>query len=130
MSKPAQLSAQNMSLTSRSGYAAPMGIQEIDVDQLAEALAAGAVTLVDVREPDEYEMARVPGTIHIPLATIPDRAAEIPDGIVHIICAAGGRSMQACEYLSAQGRDTVNIAGGTNGWVQSGRETASGSASQ
>jgi rhodanese-related sulfurtransferase len=107
-----------------------MGIQEIDVDQLAEALAAGPVTLVDVREPDEYEMARVPGTIHIPLATIPDRAAEIPDGTVYIICAAGGRSMQACEFLSAQGRDTVNITGGTNGWVQSGRETASGSTNQ
>ena len=59
---------------------------------------------------------------------IPERTAELPDGTLHIICAAGGRSMQACEFLSAQGRDTVNIAGGTKGWVASGRAVESGSA--
>ena len=105
-----------------------MSIQEIGVDELAQALEAGGVSLVDVREPDEWEEARVPGVIHIPLAQIPERTAELPDGTLHIICAAGGRSMQACEFLSAQGRDTVNIAGGTKGWVASGRAVESGSA--
>lgn len=105
-----------------------MSIQEIGVDELAQALESTSINLVDVREPDEWEEARVPGVLHIPLAQIPERAGELPDGTLHIICAAGGRSMQACEYLSAQGRDTVNIAGGTMGWIASGRSVESGSA--
>ena len=104
-----------------------MSIQEIDVEQLAAAMEAGDVTLVDVREPDEWEAARVPGGIHIPLATIPEHAANLPAGTLHLICGSGGRSMQACEFLSAQGRDTVNIAGGNNGWIASGRAVDSGS---
>lgn len=114
-------------MRSAAGYADAMSIQEIGVDELAQALEAGGVSLVDVREPDEWEEARVPGVIHIPLAQIPERTAELPDGPLHIICAAGGRSMQACEFLSAQGRDTINIAGGTKGWVASGRAVESGS---
>ena len=106
-----------------------MAVREIDVDALADLIGTEGLLLVDVREDDEYADARVAGTIHIPLGEIPTRHGEIPDGTVHIICAAGGRSMQACEFLSTLGRDTVNIAGGTNGWIASGRPTESGSPS-
>ncbi len=108
---------------------AVMSIPEISVDELAERLAAGA-RLVDVREVDEWLGARVPGVTNVVLGTIPDRVAELEgDGPLHLICKAGGRSMQAAEFLAAQGMDVVNVAGGTDAWISSGRDVDSGPAS-
>ncbi len=107
-----------------------MAIEEISVDELANLLDAGA-RLVDVREPDEYDDARVPGGVLVPLATVPDNVDQFRndgDGPTYVICRSGGRSMTACEYLEAQGLDVVNVAGGTLAWIASGREVASGAA--
>ncbi len=103
-----------------------MEIREIDVAALAELHAAGA-TIVDVRNPDEYESAHVPGAALIPLPEVPDRIDEIPaDGPIYVICAVGGRSRRACEFLQSQGRDATNVAGGTQAWVASGYEVSTG----
>ena len=105
-----------------------MTIQEISVDQLAEQLEAGA-RLIDVREPDEFEQARVPQAQLIPLATVPQHVDEFRgDGTTYVICRSGGRSMQACEFVAAQGADVVNVAGGTLAWVESGRDVSTGPA--
>ncbi len=105
-----------------------MPIQEINVDELAERLDVGA-RLVDVREPDEYAEARVAGGVLVPLATVPSNVDVFRgDGPTYVICRSGGRSMQACEYLSAQGLEVVNVAGGTLAWIASGREVATGAA--
>lgn len=113
----------------RARYREPVPIQEIDVDGLAERLAAGG-RVVDVREPDEYAAGHVPGAIHVPLATVPDRVdAFLGDGPTYVICRSGGRSMRACEYLAAQGIDgleVVNVAGGTMAWIASGRDVVAG----
>lgn len=102
-------------------------VPEIDVDELEGRLAAGA-TLVDVREPDEYDEVRVPGGILVPLQSVPDRLDEVPaDGTFYVICAKGGRSMVAAEFLRGEGRDAVNVAGGTTAWVDAGLPTESGS---
>jgi rhodanese-related sulfurtransferase len=105
-------------------------IAEIDVEELAERLAAGGVALFDVREPNEYDEVRVPGGRLIPLGTVPDRLEEIvaaaQDAEVVVICRSGGRSMRACEYLAAQGVAATNVYGGTLAWIQSGRDTESG----
>ena len=102
-------------------------VPEIDVDELERRLAAGA-TLVDVREPDEYDQVRVPGGILVPLQSVPDRLDDIPaEGTFFVICAKGGRSMAAAEFLRAEGRDAVNVAGGTTAWVDAGLPTESGS---
>lgn len=106
-----------------------MQIPEIDVDELARRRDEGPITLIDVREPDEYEAVHVPGAILIPLATLPDRLDEIPTaGVVHLICRTGGRSMRAAEWLGAEGRAAVNVAGGTLAWLESGRPHVTGSA--
>jgi len=98
-----------------------MTIPEISVDLLAGLLDQGA-HLVDVREPDEYAEARVPGGMLIPLATVPEHLDEFPtDAPTYVICRSGGRSMRACEFLAAQGREVVNVAGGTLAWIDSGR---------
>jgi rhodanese-related sulfurtransferase len=99
---------------------------EIDVNELAERLRAGA-RLIDVREPDEYTRGHVPGALSVPLAAVPDQLdlfrGESP---TYVICQGGGRSRRACEFVEAHGVDAVNVEGGTGAWIASGRETVSG----
>ncbi len=100
-------------------------IPEIGVTELAE-LHSEDVVLIDVREPDEYAEARVPGAVLIPLDTIPERISELPGEHLYMICALGGRSLKAAEYLTARGWACTNVAGGTNGWVEAGYSYDSG----
>lgn len=104
-----------------------MEVPEIDVDELAR-LHAGGIKLVDVREPDEYEGAHVPGAELVPLATVPEQleAVQGHEGPVYVICAMGGRSRKAAEFYLGQGVDAVNVAGGTKAWIESGRPTNAG----
>ncbi|MGH9085927.1 MAG: rhodanese-like domain-containing protein [Acidimicrobiales bacterium] len=96
-------------------------IPHIDVHDLAARLADGA-PLIDVREDDEFQAARVPGALQIPLGEVVERIDEVPhDGrTVYVICARGGRSGKAVEHYRAQGIDAVNVAGGTVAWIDAG----------
>ncbi len=101
-------------------------VPEIDLSELERLLATGAV-LVDVREDDEYADGHVAGALHIALSTLPERVSEIPSsGPIYVICALGGRSARAAEFLRGQGLDAINVAGGTNGWIDSGRRVVPG----
>jgi rhodanese-related sulfurtransferase len=101
-------------------------VPEIDLSTL-ETLLTEPIALVDVREDDEYTDGHVSGAVHIALSTVPDRLAEFPsEGPVYVICAVGGRSGKAAEYLRAQGIDAINVAGGTNGWIDGGRPVIRG----
>ena len=103
-----------------------MPIREISVTELADVRDAGAV-VVDVRNPDEYLEARVPGVILVPLPEFAERAHEIPAAdTVYVICRSGARSLKACEHLATQGREAVNVAGGTLAWIDSGGAVESG----
>jgi rhodanese-related sulfurtransferase len=103
-----------------------MPIQEVTVDQLADALAAGA-RVIDVRETDEYTDGHVPGAIHIALGTVPDRVdAFAGEPTPYVVCKSGGRSMRACEFLAEQGVTAINVAGGTMAWTMSGRDVVTG----
>ena len=76
--------------------------------------------LVDVREQNEYDMARIPGSILVPLSQLPNRFHELDkykgkEIVVH--CKMGGRSAKAIAFLKQQGFDNlVNVAGGITGW--------------
>lgn len=101
-------------------------IREIDVDELASLLDQGAV-LVDVRGPTEFEQARVPGAVLVPLASVPDQLDQFStDDTTYVICRSGARSMNACRFLAAQGREAVNVAGGMLAWINSGRPVDGG----
>ena len=103
-----------------------MDVPEIDVDELERRLEEGAV-LIDVREPDEVDEGGVAGGLRIPLQSLAERLAEIPlSGTLYVICAVGGRSQTAVEFLRANGIDAVNVAGGTNAWVAADFPTESG----
>lgn len=99
---------------------------EVDLDTFATAHAAGAAVL-DVRNPDEYETAHVPGAVLIPLGELAARQEEIPTGEpLYVICAAGGRSLTATKALVDAGYRAVSVAGGTNGWIERGGEIRTG----
>ncbi len=103
-----------------------MPLREIDVEELQE-VGPEHVYLVDVREFAEYVDGHVPGALLVPLATVADRLDDFPtDRTIHLICAVGGRSMRAAEFLSGQGLDVVNIAGGTKAWVAGGHPVETG----
>ncbi|TPW72372.1 rhodanese-like domain-containing protein [Schumannella sp. 10F1B-5-1] len=100
-------------------------MRSITVQQLSEL---DAPSVIDVREPDEVAAVRAVGVTPIPMATVPTRLDELPDGTVYLICKSGGRSGRVAEYLEQQGYDVVNVEGGTDAWVAAGLPTESGAA--
>lgn len=99
-------------------------MRTIDVHQLKADLEAGIVpVLIDVRTPAEYASGHVDAAITVPLQTIPEKMTELEaykGNTVYMICKAGGRSANACQFLSAHGFDVVNVMGGTGGWINAG----------
>ena len=94
----------------------------LDVDQVCELLKRNAsVTLVDVREPEEVEQARMEGSICIPLQNLTEgtQKLDVPkDQQVIVICRSGRRSSLAAEYLRSQGFQAVNMEGGMRDWIK------------
>ena len=99
---------------------------EVDLDAFSKAHASGA-SVLDVRNPDEYETAHVAGAVLIPLPELSARQDEIPDGDpLYVICAVGGRSLTAARALVGAGYHAVSVTGGTNGWIERGWPVVSG----
>ena len=93
---------------------------DITVVELKERLDRGdALTIVDVREPNEYQINRLPGSQLIPLGEIPRRYAELdPDDEIIVSCKIGGRSAKAADYLRSVGfKHVLNLKGGIIAWV-------------
>ncbi len=103
-------------------------MSEVSIDELAEALEAGAL-VYDVREKDEFVRGHVPGVRLLPMSEIEQRRDEIPadTGTIYFVCAVGARSGKVAEALRQQGLDAVNVAGGTKAWMEAGRRLATGS---
>ncbi len=97
-----------------------MDVPEIDVAELATKHAAGD-PVIDVRQDHEFAEAHVPGAQHIPLRDLVERVDEVPtDSTVYVICAVGSRSAKAVQHLRSVGVDAVNVAGGTQAWIDAG----------
>ena len=95
-------------------------MQEITALELKARLNAGDdIQLIDVRQPDEYAVAKIDGAKLIPLGEIPNRVGEIDpsrETVVH--CKMGGRSARAIEFLQQSGfqGDIKNLVGGITAW--------------
>jgi adenylyltransferase/sulfurtransferase len=74
--------------------------------------------LLDVREPNEYQIGRIPGSTLIPLGEVPRRLDEIPrDKEIIVQCKVGARSARAAQFLRQQGYKRVrNLKGGILDW--------------
>lgn len=78
--------------------------------------------LLDVREPWEYETARVPDSILMPMGDVPSRAHTDldPDAHIIVLCHHGQRSLSVAMWLRNQGFDYAqSLAGGIDGWSRS-----------
>ena len=94
-------------------------LPEIDVHQLKSRLEVGPLfVLLDVREPAEIEVARLDGSVVIPLGELPARLGELDPAVETIIhCKAGGRSAKALQILLDAGFTHVcHVKGGINAW--------------
>jgi adenylyltransferase/sulfurtransferase len=92
---------------------------EISARELAERLSRGEdLVVIDVREPHELAIARFPGALHVPLRTVPARAAELPRApLLVLACHKGVRSMRALEILRELGFTRLkSLAGGIDAW--------------
>jgi rhodanese-related sulfurtransferase len=84
------------------------------------------VFLLDVREDDEWAAGHAPEAVHIPVGTLNERAAEIPqDREIYVICRSGARSAYAANALTGAGWQAVNVADGMTGWAVAGRPMVS-----
>ncbi|KUI22163.1 sulfurtransferase [Mycobacterium sp. GA-1285] len=94
-------------------------VSRTTVSGLDEMLAAGAVTLIDIRNPGEREAGAISGSIHIPLAQLRNRMSEVPtDEPIVLHCAGGWRSSVAASLLRANGfRQVSDLMGGYHAWV-------------
>jgi adenylyltransferase/sulfurtransferase len=78
-----------------------------------------SVTIVDVREPNELQINRIPGSLHIPLGDIPKRYNELdPDAEYVMQCKSGVRSGKAADFLRSVGfKRVLNLKGGILDWI-------------
>jgi sulfur-carrier protein adenylyltransferase/sulfurtransferase len=105
------------------GTATNNGIPQITVQELKQRLdnrvgAGENLMILDVREPFEYQIANIGGTL-IPQNEVPQRLGEIDrNSEIVVQCRSGGRSQRIAEFLAARGYPNVkNLAGGILAWA-------------
>lgn len=112
------LKPQPAAVTDRAGEEQKM--EEITATELKARLDRGdSIQLIDVREPHEYEIARIPDTALIPLGQVANRMNEIdPNRETVVHCKMGGRSAKAIETLQRAGFTgrLINLKGGITAW--------------
>jgi rhodanese-related sulfurtransferase len=92
----------------------------VTVDELKAKLDGGEKPFIlDVREPNEWQICRIPGARLIPMAEVPSRIGELDrhqEIVVH--CKMGGRSARVVNFLRQQGFENAhNLEGGILAWI-------------
>ena len=93
---------------------------EISAVDLKKRLDRGdKLTIVDVREPHEYQINKIAGSVLIPLGDIPKRYVELdPNDELVMQCKVGGRSAKAADFLRSKGyKKVLNLSGGILDWI-------------
>jgi rhodanese-related sulfurtransferase len=102
----------------------PNALPTIDVAEADRRLREDPARpiLLDVREPNEFEVVRAPGAVLLPTSVFASRLADVPqDRPLLVICHMGGRSAAVTGLLTRNGRsDVVNVAGGMDAWERAG----------
>ena len=93
---------------------------EITAEELKGKLDAGeSLTVLDVREPWEFETAKISGAKLMPMGEVPSRAHQEldPDDHIVVVCHHGVRSMNVTVWLRQQGFEkTQSMRGGIDAW--------------
>jgi len=100
-------------------------------DELAAAVAAGSVRVLDVREASEWREGHIAGALHVPGGTLPTRIDDVPaDRPLAVVCGSGYRSTVAASLLLRAGREDVsNLSGGMTAYRAGGHPIITDSAS-
>jgi rhodanese-related sulfurtransferase len=94
------------------------GIVDLDIDDVKEGLASGAIVLVDVREPHEFAAGHIPGSVSHPLSTFDPKELRAFEGRIVFSCAAGVRSARAVALAQEAGLDVrEHYRGGFKEWA-------------
>lgn len=96
-------------------------MKQISVEDLHALQTSGRpFVLLDVREPSELSMAALPGSVHIPMRSVPARVSELDPGAeIAVLCHHGGRSEQVARFLHARGFSNVhNVEGGIDAYAR------------
>jgi rhodanese-related sulfurtransferase len=94
---------------------------EITVEQLKQRLDRGEpVHILDVRNPEEYQICHIAGSKLLPLPSLPQRLSELdPDQEMVVHCKSGVRSQKAIQFLRQQGFQKLsNLKGGILAWAE------------
>jgi molybdopterin/thiamine biosynthesis adenylyltransferase/rhodanese-related sulfurtransferase len=93
---------------------------DITVQELAERIKTNHLRLIDVREPHELEISRLPNATNIPLGQLAARLSELDSAEELVLfCKSGARSTRALELLTSAGFKRVkNLKGGINAWAR------------
>ena len=97
-----------------------LGPDDISVETLKKMRDAKEdFLLVDVRNPDEFAICVIDGSVKLPLPDLPQRYQELPkDKLIVLHCKSGGRSARALKFLRGQGFPRLkNVAGGITAWA-------------
>lgn len=95
-------------------------IPEISLDNFKEKVENGeSLTILDVREPDEYEEGHIEGALHIPLGEVEQRAGELKkEELIYVICHSGRRSELAAQTMAKHGfKQLINVVPGMRDWT-------------
>ena len=88
-------------------------MKEISFDAFYQLYQNGQLSLVDVREVEEFDTLHLEDALNLPLSQLDDIYDQLDKDQVHyLICKSGMRSARACQFLADQGYDVINVQGG------------------
>jgi rhodanese-related sulfurtransferase len=93
----------------------------MSASELATHLQTASPLLLDVREPWEFDICHIDGSINMPMGQVPQRLGDLRDADeIIVICHHGVRSMRVIQFLQQQALDNlVNLDGGVDAWARS-----------
>ena len=75
------------------------------------------ITILDVREVDEFQAGHIDGALNAPLSKLENGYEQLDSSKrYYVICQGGMRSERACQFLETKGFDVINVEGGMNQW--------------
>ena len=88
-------------------------MKEISFDEFFQLYQKGSLSVLDVREVEEFETLHLEGAQNLPLSQLADTYDQLDKDLLHyVICKSGMRSARACQFLAEQGYDVINVQGG------------------
>ena len=88
-------------------------MKEIAFDTFYQLYQKEPLSVLDVREVDEFEALHLEGAQNLPLSQLADTYDQLDKELLYyVICKSGMRSARACQFLAEQGYDVINVQGG------------------